>query len=59
MKSIALFIVGVKHEMAKVRWPSKKEMFKYSTATISFILLFAVFFMGTDILLGAIVRALS
>ncbi len=35
---------GVKSEFKKVRWPSKKEMIKYSIATIVFIIFFAVFF---------------
>ena len=35
---------GVKSEFKKVRWPSKKEMIKYSIATICFILFFAAFF---------------
>lgn len=35
---------GVKSEFKKVRWPSKKEMVKYSVATICFIIFFALFF---------------
>ena len=35
---------GVKSEFKKVRWPSKKEMIKYSIATICFIIFFALFF---------------
>ena len=35
---------GVKSEFKKVRWPSKKEMIKYSVATIIFIIFFALFF---------------
>jgi len=35
---------GVKSEFKKVRWPSKKEMIKYSVATICFIIFFALFF---------------
>ncbi len=35
---------GVKSEFKKVRWPSRKEMVKYSIATIIFILFFAAFF---------------
>ena len=35
---------GVKSEFKKVRWPNKKEMLKYSIATIVFILFFAAFF---------------
>ena len=35
---------GVKSEFKKVRWPSKKEMIKYSIATIVFIIFFGIFF---------------
>ncbi len=56
MKKLAQFIVGVKKEMGKVRWPNRKEMVKYSTATIVFILIFALFFVASDALLGAIVK---
>lgn len=35
---------GVISEFKKVRWPNKKEMVKYSIATIVFILFFALFF---------------
>ena len=44
MKKIATFLNGVKKEMKKVRWPNKKEMITYSLATISFIIVFALFF---------------
>ena len=44
MKKIAKFFVGVKKEMAKVRWPNKKEMITYSIATISFVLIFGIFY---------------
>jgi len=44
MKKIAMFLNGVKKEMKKVRWPNKKEMITYSIATISFIIVFALFF---------------
>lgn len=57
MKKIAQFFSGVKKEMAKVRWPNKKEMITYSIATISFIAIFTLFFIGTDAVLGALVKA--
>ena len=44
MKKLAKFLSGVKKEMKKVRWPNKQEMFKYSLATLSFIVIFALFF---------------
>jgi len=54
MKKIVQFLVGVKSELKKVRWLSKKEMIKYSVATITFILIFAVFFGGLDLILAGI-----
>ena len=44
MKKIKEFAKGVAEEFKKIKWPNKKEMFKYTTATISFILFFAVLF---------------
>lgn len=52
MKKIARFFIGVKEEMKKVRWPNKKEMITYSVATITFILIFGVFFAGLDFILS-------
>lgn len=53
-KKIARFFVGVKAEMKKVNWTNKKEMIKYSGATLSFIIIFAAFFSLTDILLAGL-----
>ena len=38
------FFKGVISEIKKVRWPNKKEMVKYSVATISFVIFFALYF---------------
>ncbi|MGE5455720.1 MAG: preprotein translocase subunit SecE [Ignavibacteriales bacterium] len=54
MKKILKFFIGVKKELAKVRWPSKKEMIKYSVATISFIIIFGLFYALTDFILAGI-----
>lgn len=54
MKKIARFFIGVKEEMKKVRWPNKREMVTYSAATITFILIFGVFFAGLDFILSGI-----
>ena len=54
MKKIARFLVGVKSEMKKVRWPNKKNMIENSVATLSFILVFAVFFAVLDLILSLI-----
>ena len=42
------FFSQVKKELSKVKWPSKKEMLKYSISTLCFIILFALFFFGIE-----------
>ena len=51
-KSIINFFKGVKSEMSKVAWPSKKNMVKYTIATVIFIVFFALFFYGIILVLG-------
>ena len=51
-KTIVNFFKGVKSEMGKVTWPSKKEMIKYTVATVVFIVFFALFFYGIILVLG-------
>ena len=46
------FLHEVKAEMDKVKWPSKKDMVKYSIATIVFVIFFALFFYGIDLILA-------
>ncbi len=48
------FVTGVRKEMKHVRWPLKKEMAKYSIATLSFIVFFALFFALTDFIIAGI-----
>ena len=43
-----IFYNEVKSELKKVKWPSKKEMLKYSISTLCFIILFALFFFGIE-----------
>lgn len=52
MKKIVSFFYGVQKEMKKVKWPTKKEIITYFSATLTFILLFAVFFSVTDFVLA-------
>ena len=47
-----LFFKGVKSEWKRVKWPSKKEMIKYSVATIILIVGCSVFFYVIDVLLA-------
>ncbi len=51
---IGNFISGVKTEFKRVKWPSKKDMVKYSIATITFVVLCSLFFYLIDIILAAL-----
>ena len=54
MKKIARFLAGVKKEATKIKWPTKKEMIRYSISTLFIVAIFLVFFGGLDLILGAI-----
>lgn len=45
------FLISIKKEMKKVKWTNKKDMFKYSTATLFFICFFAAFFTIANLLI--------
>lgn len=49
---IITFFKDVKAEMSKVKWPSRKDMVKYSLATILFIIFFALFFYLIDLIIA-------
>ena len=44
----------IKEEMKKVKWPTKKEMVKYSVSTLCFVVLFALYFFGIESLFAFI-----
>ncbi len=48
------FAHGVKTEAKRIHWPTKKEMIKYSIATVVFILFFALFFYILDLIFALI-----
>lgn len=54
MKKIARFLVGVKSEMKKVRWADKKLMMENSIATLSCVLVFAIFFAALDFIFSIV-----
>ena len=54
MKKFRSYLVDIKKELKKVRWPNKKEMATYSFATIFFIVFFALFFTASDLLLAGL-----
>ena len=52
MKKIKTFFKDVKKELNKVKWPSKKNMVKYSVVTVVFIRFFALFFTALDLIIA-------
>ena len=46
------FLKDVKKETKKIIWTSKKNLFKYSIATLVFMLFICIFFVGTDLLIA-------
>jgi len=49
-KGIFKYFHEVRVEISKVKWPSKKDMVKYSIATLVFILFFSAFFYIIDLI---------
>ena len=47
-------LAGVRNEFKQVRWPKKNEMIKYSIAVLLCIILFALFFMLSDVIIAGI-----
>ncbi len=47
---IMTFFVGLKKEFTRIHFPNKKDMFKYSGATILFLVFFAGFFLLINLL---------
>lgn len=54
MKKIKNFFKDVKKEVSNVKWPTKKDMFKYSLTVILFIVFFALFFSAIDVVVALI-----
>lgn len=50
--AISKYFRGVKKEISRIRWTNKKDLVKYSIATVTFILFFGVFFYVIDMLVS-------
>ena len=49
-----IFCHGVGSEFKKVHWPTKKDMIKYSIATIVFVIFCGLFFYAIDVVFALI-----
>lgn len=54
MQKIKKFFAGVKKEIGRVRWPKKKDMFKYSIAVLACAIILALFFVFSDLIIAAV-----
>lgn len=54
MNKIGSFFNGVKKEIERVKWPTKKDMFKYTITTIIFTAFLALFFFTIDLVFSFI-----
>ena len=49
-----IFCHGVVAETKKIHWPNKVQVFKYSVATIAFVVFLALFFYLIDVIFAAV-----
>jgi len=54
-----IFCHGVKSETLRVHWPSKKEMTKYSIATIVFVVFCSLFFYLINVIFAFVQSVLN
>ena len=52
MKKIIDYFKGVKKEISRIKWTSKKDLLKYSVASILFVIFFGVFFYAIDMMVA-------
>ncbi len=50
MKKLKAFIAGVGKEAKRIKWPTKKDMVKYTGATLVIVILFAGLFSLLDVI---------
>ena len=52
-------IKGIRSEMKKVTWLSKKDLFKNSSTVLMFCVVVGLFFFGSDALIAIIMKMLG
>lgn len=58
MKKIKQFFKNVIGELKKTKWPEKKDMVKYTIATIVFVIILSAFFYGIITLMAYLMEVL-
>ena len=47
-KRIGRYFKGVWKELKRIRWTDRKDLFKYSVCTLTFVLFFGIYFYAID-----------
>lgn len=50
---------GIKSEMKQIKWLTKKQLFVNSLTVLSFCLIMALYFFGSDAIIAIILKALG
>ena len=58
MSKVGDYFSGVRKEVSRIKWTSKKDLLKFSISTISFMIFFGVFFYVIDLLVALLRSAL-
>ncbi len=53
------YFTGVKSEMSKVKWPTKKEVLKYTWATLIFVIVLVAFFILMSLIMSGVKGAFN
>ncbi|MDE5539565.1 MAG: preprotein translocase subunit SecE [Bacilli bacterium] len=53
------FFAGVRLELAKVKWPTKQEVLKYTVATIVFVVVLVAFFVLMSLVMSLVKGAFN
>ena len=48
------YFKGVKKEISRIKWTSKKDLVKYSVSTVAFMVFFGIFFYLIDLLVAVL-----
>lgn len=54
MKKLVRFLASVRREIPKVKWPTKRDMIKNSTATLAVVVILVAFFGLLDVILSTL-----
>ena len=57
-KVISKYFKGVFKEIKRIKWTNKKELVKYSIASVVFVIFFGIYFYGID-WIALLVRSLA